>query len=69
MVNIFKRIFSHNGKIKYPTNNSAIKSLTNHPKNMRDGLEVYKCTFCEGWHIGHKKEFKNKFSIRIGNML
>lgn len=66
MVNIIKWFFSHKGKVEYPTKNSALKSLINHPKKTRVGLEVYKCKYCYGWHIGHKKEFKRKFSFKIG---
>ena len=53
MVGCIDKLFSHNKKVKYPSEDSADRALQRHKK--KNDLEYYKCRHCEGWHIGHKK--------------
>lgn len=46
------------GKVKYPTQRHAKKSLrwrNRHGGKTDRGLQAYRCEFCDGWHLGHGK--------------
>jgi len=53
--NVFER--GCEGKTAYPTERSAEAGLRFFQKEgalrTNDGIGVYKCEFCPGWHFGH----------------
>lgn len=44
------------GKTRYPTRRHAKRSLRWMARHaVTRGLEVYRCQFCPGWHLGHAR--------------
>jgi hypothetical protein len=31
------------------------RHLASHGRHMGSGLRPYRCRFCDGWHLGHRK--------------
>jgi len=51
-------------KVRYGHLQTAMKSLVELMKKGRQDLEVYRCEYCEGWHIGHKPNLLVRGLIR-----
>lgn len=51
------------GKVKHPNEKAAKDAVGAHEANRGGKLNAYKCSFCEGWHIGHElpRFFKMKW--------
>jgi hypothetical protein len=51
---------SCDGKIAYPREDSAVRNAEAMTKKKGNGevFEHYKCSYCEGWHIGHRTNFE-----------
>lgn len=49
-------------KIRYGHARTAEGALVRMAKKGRHGLEVYECSFCKGFHLGHKRKL---FSINF----
>jgi len=50
------------GKLKFPREDSAQRSAADMMEKKRkqgrdEVFEHYKCSFCDGWHIGHRTNF------------
>lgn len=59
--NISKRLKNEClGKTAHKTMSSAQYALDNMERNHGHDLEIYKCTFCKFYHIGHAKGTKPK---------
>ena len=49
-----------NGKLKvmYNTKESALKAAESMKKKMNKHFSVYKCIFCDGYHLGKNRDNK-----------
>jgi hypothetical protein len=45
-------------KIRYGHRETADKAIVAMGRKGVDGLSVYECTFCAGFHVGHHRERK-----------
>lgn len=45
-------------KVAYESEDDAWEFLNTHPRYKEQGMTVYRCGFCNKYHVGHKKEDK-----------
>lgn len=55
-------------KVRYETQEEASAARTRLFRSGSGGMNVYKCKFCGGYHIGHRNERQQKaFQAAKGN--
>jgi hypothetical protein len=54
---------SCDGKVRHPNRRAAMgamwAAIRDHDLN-RSELTVYRCAFCESWHVGHRKNVRRR---------
>lgn len=65
------KFYSCEKKIRFRNRKRAVNTLRNIKKKeiiTKPNLQIYKCKFCDGWHIGHARgENHEENNVNVGN--